>query len=233
MIKDINLIEYLPPYVQEYREIGEIMKSENPEFQLVVDESEVIKDNQFITSSDLQGIKRFESVLKISASNNDTLDSRISRVLTRWNDVVPYTWNSFIKKLETLCGEGNFTINKLFNLYKLEIETHLDLYGQVDELQYLFSYMIPSNFLVVSNNNLIFELKADAFIAAGSVYFGMFELSNDFKESYAINGGSSFGGGIVEYIECNISDNFQETMTANTSEIVGTGITYASLEGIN
>jgi hypothetical protein len=174
MIRNVKLIDYLPPFVQNYREIQGIMDAENPEFQSIEDESEIIMNNQFITTCNLVGIKRFESILKITPSINDTLESRISRVLMRWNDVVPYTWNYFLKRLEILCGEGNFTITELLDIYKIEIETHLDLYGQVDELQYLFSYMLPSNLVIVSNNTLNFEMNANAYIAAGSVSCGTF-----------------------------------------------------------
>lgn len=233
MIRDVKLIEHLPQFVQNYREIQHIMNAENPELQVVEDESEIIKNNLFIISSDLNGIKRFESILKISPSKDDTLESRISRVLTRWNDVVPYTWKSFINRLNTLCGSGEFTINKLFDIYQLEIETHLDLPGQVDELQYLFSYMIPSNLVVVSNNKLNFEISANVYIAAGTIYCSMFELSNDFKETYAIDNVASFGGGIVGSVECNISDNFQETIDFTGSELVGTGISYTSIDSTN
>ena len=48
MIRDVNLIGYLPPFIQEYMEIRKIMQAENPEFQFVEDESEIIKNNQFI-----------------------------------------------------------------------------------------------------------------------------------------------------------------------------------------
>jgi hypothetical protein len=42
-----------------------------------------------------------------------------------------------------------------------------------------------------------------------------------------------FGGADVGCVECTISDNFQETYTVDGSEVVGTGITFASTEGIN
>ena len=104
MIRDVNLLGHLPPFIQEYMEIREIMKTENPEFQLVEDESEIIKNNQFIQSCNLTGISKFEKLIGIVPSADDTLESRINRVLVRWNDTVPYTWKTLLNKLDTLCG---------------------------------------------------------------------------------------------------------------------------------
>ena len=100
MIRDVNLLEYLPPFVQEYVEMQQIMQAENPDVQKLEDETEIIKNNQFIQSCNLTGIRKFEELLKIIPSNVDTLESRRSRVLTRWNDVVPYTKQTLQQKLK-------------------------------------------------------------------------------------------------------------------------------------
>ena len=48
MIREVNLLSFLPEFVQEYREIKHIMNSEQPEIQKLEDETEIIKNNQFI-----------------------------------------------------------------------------------------------------------------------------------------------------------------------------------------
>ena len=98
MLRTIDLLHYFPPFVQEYREIKHIMSAEEPEFQLVADESEILKNNQFIETCNEVGIARFEKILHITPSPDDTLESRRSRVLIRWNDAVPYTWKIFLQK---------------------------------------------------------------------------------------------------------------------------------------
>ena len=120
MIRDVNLLGHLPPFIQEYMEIREIMKTENPEFQLVEDESEIIKNNQFIQSCNLTGISKFEKLIGIVPSADDTLESRINRVLVRWNDTVPYTWKTLLNKLDTLCGgSDNYEIIRKLDEHKL------------------------------------------------------------------------------------------------------------------
>ena len=83
MIREVELLNHLPLFIQEYREIREIMKSENPEIQSLEDETEIIFNNQFIQSCNLKGIAKFEELMKITPEINYTLESRISRVLSR------------------------------------------------------------------------------------------------------------------------------------------------------
>ena len=155
MIREVNLLSFLPEFVQEYREIKHIMNSEQPEIQKLEDETEIIKNNQFILSCDIDGIARFENLLGITPKPDDTLDARKSRVITRWNDSIPYTYKGLKEKLNVMCGEGNYLLIPSFNEYGLEIVVSLPLSGQADELDYMLSYMIPANIVVTSRNNTV------------------------------------------------------------------------------
>ena len=217
MIRDVKLLGHLPPFIQEYLEIREIMKTENPEFQLVEDESEIIKNNQFIQSCNLTGISKFEKLIGIVPSADDTLESRINRVLVRWNDTVPYTWKTLLNKLDTLCGgSDNYEIIRKLDEHKLEITTHLDLYGQVEELDYFLSYMLPASMVLDAKNKLFIDLNATARVAAGIVNCETFELSDSFKKNLDIQGTSIFGGGIVEGYMTTLSDAFKKGMSIDS-----------------
>lgn len=233
MIRNVNLIEHLPLFIQEFREIKQITTSENPEFQMVIDESEKIKNNQFIKTSDLIGISKFESLLKINPLPDDTLESRISRVMSRWNDVVPYTYKALIQKLFQLCDGLNFTIDKNFPEYKMEIITHLELSGQVDELQYLLGYMIPENIVLTSKNDIYCNSEGQQNFAIGMAFCQTFELSDAFQSDFNVQGSSIIGGGIIGSAQVTISDNFNETLTINGVENTGSNISITEITGIN
>lgn len=225
MVRDVNLIGYLPPFVQEYQEIRQIMLSENPEFQFVEDESEIIKNNQFIQSCNLVGISRFEQLIGIIPSPDDTLESRINRGLIRWNDTVPYTWKTLLNKLNTLCGGADkYEIIRKLAEHELDITTHLDLYGQVEELDYFLSYMMPANMILQSRNELNIKLDATARLAAGIVNCETFELSDSFKKDFNITGSSIVGGGIVGSVVVEISDQFKQSIDVNGSTVMAAGV---------
>lgn len=179
MIKEVNLIEHLPLFIQVYREISHIMNAENPEFQLLCDESERLKNNQFIQSCDLEGIARFEKLLNITHSPDDTLESRISRVLVRWNDVVPYTWKVFLNKMDTLCGVGNYEVIPNFNEYVLDIFAHLDLHGQIDELESMLDYIMPANIQTSVTNELNYTMQGA--LNVGGTLVGVCEVNIETK----------------------------------------------------
>lgn len=233
MIRDVNLIEHLPLFLQKFRELKHIMDAENPEFQMIADESEVIKNNQFIETCDLVGIARFEKLLNIIPLDDDNLESRISRVLTRWNDVIPYTYRAFIEKLIVLCDGLNFTINKNFEEYKMEIITHLELSGQVDELQYLFEYMIPVNLELTSKNEIYCNSEGQHNIAAGMAFCETFELSDAYKANFDIQGNPIIKSGIVGSVEVTVSDNFDETITIKGVGKTGSNASTTQIIGIN
>lgn len=166
MIRIPKLENYLPEFVQEYREIKKIMETEDAEFQIADNQSEIIKNNLFIETCDEKGISRFESIMGIVPLETDTLESRISRVMTRWNESLPYNYSYLIRKLNSLCGTNNYEIVNNFIDYEMNITTHLELSGQIDELLILLDDVIPAN-IDYSLNNII-NIKSEASIGTGN-----------------------------------------------------------------
>ncbi len=154
MNKNVDLIGYLPLFVAEYKEIQQIMNTENPEFYLLENEAERVRNNQYIISCDENGIKRFEKLLNIVPLPDDTLDSRKSRCLMRWNETIPYTYKSLVNRLDLICGEGNYQLVLKPNDYEIEIVVSLELYGQTDELNKILSYILPANIAANVRNNI-------------------------------------------------------------------------------
>lgn len=229
MVRDINLIEHLPLFIQVYREIHLIMNAENPEFQLVVNESERIKNNQFIQTCDMEGISRFEKLLHINPSSDDTLQSRISRVLIRWNDIVPYTWKVFLTKLDTLCGVGNYDVIPNFTEYALKIITHLDMYGQVDELESILDYMLPANLVIDSDNELHYDMKSDLFFAGGMCLCKMYELTDSYKAIFTFNGDLDAAGIFSGTCEVEITDSFQDSFSVASKMHTGSNVSITNM----
>lgn len=86
MIREVDLVSYLPEFLREYIELKKILDVQQPEVQLLEDLTEKLKDNQFILFADTQGIEKFEQMLKIQALDDDTLENRRFRIMSRWNN---------------------------------------------------------------------------------------------------------------------------------------------------
>lgn len=205
MIREVNLLSFLPEFVQKYREIKHIMNSEQPEIQKLEDETEIIKNNQFILSCDIDGIARFENLLGITPKPDDTLDARKSRVITRWNDSIPYTYKGLKEKLNVMCGEGNYLLIPSFNEYGLEIVVSLPLSGQADELDYMLSYMIPANIVVTSRNNMVRTMTGTVHGGGTTIETSNFTLQSKVNLDHVLNSLMTGTGVVVSNIERTIN----------------------------
>lgn len=154
MIREVDLVSYLPPFMQSYKEPVAALEAENPEFSLMWSATDRCLRNRFISTADEYGISRFEKMLKIYPTADDTLESRRSRVQSKWFNTIPYTWKVLLQKLLVLCGDSDFEVTGDFKTgYTLYIDTDLELYGQVEELENIINTMIPENLVVVSKNS--------------------------------------------------------------------------------
>ena len=145
MLREINLIEYIPEFMREYAELKELYKTEDIELQRLNELSEVVKNNQFINYCDEVGISKFESLLGIVPEENDLLDNRIARVLSKWNDELPYTLNGLRNKLEAISNGKNFVIVPMYDKYTIGLTVSLPLKSQLEELKDYLKMVLPAN----------------------------------------------------------------------------------------
>lgn len=176
MIRHANPISYLPQYVQEYKEIQCILEGETPEIQKLEDETEIVKNNQFINYCDEKGIAKFEEILHILPNAQDSLSARKAKVIAKWNDHLPYTYRALARKLESMVGKGNFQLSPHFtgdgtphSGYSLGVEFSTPLSGQVQEIENVLGYMIPANIVVSTKNTLSREMNGFLFYGTGMV----------------------------------------------------------------
>ena len=185
--REVDLLSYLPPFMAEFKEIAVTLDAENPEFVLVWKAADRVLQNEFIETADEYGISRFEKILNILPSKEDTLESRRSRVFARWFNTIPYTLKALIAKLEALCGDNDFTIIKEYDNYTITIIVDLEMFGQVDELDYIIESMIPCNMIVISRNEIPCKASGFALFSGGICFVQDFFITNDFRESYTVN----------------------------------------------
>lgn len=81
-------------------------------------------DNLLISTSRESGISRREKILKIKPLDTDTLEDRRYRVMLKWYDTYPYTEPDLIRRMDRLCGKGEYVleIDKVQNHLKARLE---------------------------------------------------------------------------------------------------------------
>ncbi len=170
MIRETDLISYLPPYLAEYQELPHTLAAENPEFDLVWKAADQVLRNEFIATADAYGISRFEKMLHIFPSKEDSLESRRERVQSRWLDAVPYTMKMLLKRLVSLCGETDVRLAGNFEQgYTLTLETSLEEFGKVAELENMIACMLPCNIVASVHNETFADVKGNVWISGAAI----------------------------------------------------------------
>lgn len=217
MARKINIIEYLPEFLQKYLQLKLICEAENVIFQEALNEIDIINDNQFILTANSQGLKRFEKMLGIVASSNDSLDVRRAKLLLKWNDNIAYTYTNFLKNLDIICGEKNYITEEHFSDYLLKIVTFLYGYGQVNQVEELIKTMIPCNIVIKSENKMNFDIYGTAEIKCNYSCIDVVNNSDDHKYSFNVNCQAVVKGGYVETEVINADDSIKHNITNNSN----------------
>ncbi len=175
MIREVDLVSYLPEFMQLYKEPIEILKAENPEFQIIWKVADKAFYNRFISTADDYGISRFENILGIYPNATDTLENRRMRLQSRWFNKIPYTIRNLAEKINNILGgEYNFAIQADFkNAYELYLTVYTINDSQNEELEYILSIVVPVNIVT----NIIYEEAIE-----GAIYYGGMMYESDIIE---------------------------------------------------
>ncbi len=145
MVTDRKLIDYLPPFLQEHRELDAIMETEQPEIDNLWNSAQQTLSDQFVSEATESGVKRWESMLGTSPKGTDTLDERKFRVLSKLNQELPYTLRKLEQVLTTLCGSDGYSIELNAAEYNIEIKLGLANHNNYGEVERILKAMIPAN----------------------------------------------------------------------------------------
>lgn len=179
MIREVDLVSYLPEFMQKYKEPVAALKAEDPEFAVVWSGVDRILYNHFISTADENGISRFEKLLNISPSDEDTLESRRSRCQSKWFMRIPYTLRVLLQKLTVLCGDMDFALTHDFATgYTLTLETNLELYGQVEELEHIIDDIVPCNIVTSTSNHIHCVTDGQVYAGGCITYTDIIEIEN-------------------------------------------------------
>lgn len=155
---DRKLIDYLPPFIQEYKEIKAVMDTEQDVIEQVWSGAEDVLVDQFVQDATENGISRYEKILGITSKPTYTLEERRFDILTKINEQIPYTMESVEKALTSLCGEDGYTMQLDPNDYKLHVKLDLSNEKNFNAVCEMLDNIIPANIVrnvILYNTNAI------------------------------------------------------------------------------
>lgn len=147
MIREVDLLAYVPDFLKEYEEMRIIQKVMEPEIQQMEDETEVLFHNQFISSSDVKSLRRYEKMLQMQVLSQDTLADRRFKVLSKWNRIIPYTKMTLRQKLAVLCGEDGYTLD-IAPEKRVIIRVALKSKRNLNEVKKMLEEFVPCNMVI-------------------------------------------------------------------------------------
>lgn len=142
---DRRLIDYLPPFVQEYREVKAIMDAEQISTETAWADAENVLADQFVQEATEKGIARYEKILNIIPKGNYTLDERKFNVLAKMNEQLPYTEAQLKSSLAALCGEEGYFLKIDANDYTVTVKLVLANENNIESVKELLYKMLPAN----------------------------------------------------------------------------------------
>lgn len=145
MFNKANLIEYLPPYLRNVRELKKIVEAENPEFDAINNEINNFLHENFLDLMGVTGIKRWEQILEIKPFKDDTLEDRRFRIKSRVLERLPYTLPSLRFRLDTILGEGKYKLNIDYGKYLVKLKIELTAKSQFNEVVKMLNKVLPAN----------------------------------------------------------------------------------------
>lgn len=140
-----NLIEWVHDDIREFRQVQELFKSSNPEFDFIYDVWLKWHENMRPQTSDKDGILRWEDLLDITPLPGETLEDRRFRVISRLNTRLPFTEIQLRKMLDGIVGWDNFELQ----VKDLELWLYLTLQTPttMDTIVDMLISVVPENII--------------------------------------------------------------------------------------
>lgn len=158
----------LPEYFRPIIEFREILKAHGYSLDKLDETSEKVKDNNYIATCDEETIAYYEKLLGITYRFGDTMEYRRTRVLQKYNTIVPFSIEFLRDKLTELYGEDGYEMSVDSVACKLKIKVTSDHYGAIDLLYDLLWDVVPAHIQIFANQQTTNRVPCRLY-AAGAV----------------------------------------------------------------
>lgn len=146
-----RLLDYLPPFVQRFKEMSEIMETEQSEFESAWQSAENALADQAVLTATINGIKRWEKIFGITPKATETLEERRFRIVTKLNERPPYTFEALQNYLSLLLGENGYTLHLNTDKYELTIKLATANETNYETVVELLEKILPANIARVTS----------------------------------------------------------------------------------
>lgn len=180
--RDVKVQRYYPNVLANAKEFKQLAILENDEFKSIWQVTCKWFLNTFVCETDLQGIHRWETMLKITPPRGATLEDRRRLVLRRINTLLPYTIRRLQEILDATYGEKltKVSTNKKYELW-VDIDNRIIL--KTTGMRTLLKTIIPANLII----KILQEMNANLFLYTGGLVSIASRIKINMNKSLTIN----------------------------------------------
>jgi len=168
----VDLKVLLPEWFQNVVEFNELLKTEAAELEEAEDCIRSVRNNCYIQTADEAAILLLEKRFGI-VYQGESLDFRRSRIMQRYNTVVPFTVGFLKDRLAELYGVDGYQVVVDSKTSLINIKINSDRYGAVDLLYNLLWDILPAHMQItasqVNTKNIIGALSLGATVSGTKV----------------------------------------------------------------
>lgn len=180
--REVKVQRYYPNVIANADEFKQLAILENEEFKSIWEILFKWFKNRFVSEADLEGVQRWEQMLKIIPSKESTLEDRKHFILMRINTILPYTIRRLQQILNAVYGDDFATVstNKKYELW-VDIDNRIIL--KTPGMRTLLRAIIPANLII----KILQELNVDLFLYAGGIVSNVNTIQITMGKEFTIN----------------------------------------------
>lgn len=180
--REVRVQRYYPNVIANADEFKQLAILENEEFKSIWEVLFKWFKNRFVSEADLEGVRRWEQMLKIIPSKEATLEDRKQFILRRINTILPYTIRRLQQILNAVYGDDFAVVftNKKYELW-VDIDNRIIL--KTPSMRTLLRAIIPANLII----KILQELNADLFLYAGGIVSNVNTIQITMGKEFTIN----------------------------------------------
>lgn len=148
MAREVDILRYLPPILHEIKELQKISELENPTLEQVWQMVEDALNNQFVVSAKEDGLTRYEKMFKLVAGESEDIETRRFRVMSRYQERLPFSWLVVENSLDTLLGKGNYELTRSTSEKWIRVRLELTVQRQFEVVEMMLERVTPQNVIL-------------------------------------------------------------------------------------
>lgn len=180
--REVRVQRYYPNVIANADEFKQLAILESEEFKSIWEVLFKWFKNRFVSEADLEGVRRWEQMLKIIPSKEATLEDRKQFILRRINTILPYTIRRLQQILNAVYGD-DFAVVSTNKKYELWVDIDNRIILKTPSMRTLLRAIIPANLII----KILQELNADLFLYAGGIVSNVNTIQITMGKEFTIN----------------------------------------------